>query len=302
MNNNYTSERVSPSGIRIHTDSLVSHLYASMFVDDITCHFSICLSQSFDHHDFYTIDSKDDRLKKLLSFNDYQFMEYDFDKILSSIMHNLIFASKTFVEIAFSKNEKGEIVGISLIPFDAIKIASSKKYSCFLSHRSDKRLSVFKIHKEKYIEFNIKELGLKKNDLIKIVKKLKKINVSSSTNLILDKKMNDKFSFDEFQKKQDFLILNYPKKIGWDRGGNTSLLSESYLLFRQIKLKSFQQKCLSLFIKKINDALNNISNMINASGSITTTASFPEYINEWEKYKDGELSSAGLSKIIFPKS
>ena len=74
MNNNYTSERVSPSGIRMHTDSLVSHLYASMFVDDITRHFSICLSQSFDHHDFYTIMFTDQPKNHDSTLHFHQFM------------------------------------------------------------------------------------------------------------------------------------------------------------------------------------------------------------------------------------
>ena len=123
-NNNYTLERFSPYGIRVHADNVLSDLYASTFVRDITNRFSILLSQSVDHHGFYTIAAEDDKLKELLSIDDYWFLEYDFDKVLSSIMYNLIFANTTFVEIAFSRNETNEIVGISLFPFDAIKIAS----------------------------------------------------------------------------------------------------------------------------------------------------------------------------------
>ena len=82
-NNNYTLERVSPYGIRIHSDNVISDLYPSTFVRDMTCHFSILLSQSIDHHGFYTIKAEDDKLKELLCFEDYLFLEYDFDKVLS---------------------------------------------------------------------------------------------------------------------------------------------------------------------------------------------------------------------------
>ena len=300
-NNNYTLERVSPYGIRIHSDNVISDLYPSAFVRDMTCHFSILLSQSVDHHGFYTIEAEDDKLKELLSIDDYRFLEYDFDKILSAIMHNLIFANKTFVEIALSKDESDEIVGISLFPFDAIRIASSKKHSWFVSLKPDKKISVFKLERSKYIEFNVKELGLRKNCLKRIVKKLKKINITASTKFIMDEKMKNKFFFDDFKKKQDILMLKYPQKIGWMRSADNSFLSESYSLFRLIKLREFQLKCLTLFIEKINVSINNLYDVTNASGMIKTTVSFPQYEDEWQRYKKGELSSSELSDILFPK-
>ena len=301
MNNNYTLERFSPYGIRVHADNVLSDLYASTFVRDITCHFSILLSQSVNHHGFYTIEAEDENLMELLSFDDYGFLEYDFDKILSSIMYNLIFANKTFVEIAFSKNEAGEIVGISLFPFDAMKIALSKKYSWFVSRKPDKKISVFKLERNKYIEFNVKELELRKNCLKRIVKRLKKINITASTKFIMDEKMKNKFFFDDFKKKQNILMLKYPQKIGWMSSADNSFLNESYSLFRLIKLREFQLKCLTLFIEKINVSINNLYDVTNASGMIKTTVSFPQYEDEWQRYKKGELSSSELSDILFPK-
>lgn len=300
-NNNYTLERFSPYGIRVHANNVLSDLYASTFVRDMTNPFSILLSPSFNHHGFYSIEAEDENLMELLSFDDYGFLEYDFDKILSSIMYNLIFANKTFVEIAFSKNEAGEIVGISLFPFDAMKIASSKKYSWFVSRKPDKKISVFKLERNKYIEFNVKELGLRKNCLKRIVKRLKKINITASTKFIMDEKMKNKFFFDDFKKKQDILMLKYPQKIGWMSSADNSFLNESYSLFRLIKLREFQLKCLTLFIEKINAGINNLSDVTKASGLIKPTVAFPQYQNEWHRYEKGEISSAELSNIIFPK-
>ena len=300
-NNNYTLERISPYGIRIHADNVLSDLYVSTFIRDMTIHFSILLSQSFDRHGFYTIEAEDDTLKDLLSIDDYWFLEYDFDKILSSIMYNLIFANKSFVEIAFSRNEENEIVGISLFPFDAIKIASSKNHSWFVSRKPDKKISVFKLERNKYIEFNVKELGLRKNCLKRIVKKLKKINITASTKFIMDEKMKNKFFFDDFKKKQDILKLKYPQKIGWMSSADNSFLNESYLLFRLIKLREFQLKCLTLFIDKINTGINKISDLTKASGTIKVADLFPRYEDEWEKYVKGKTSSSELSDIIFPK-
>lgn len=300
-NNDYLPERVSPYGIRIHSNNAMSNLYVSTFVRDLTCSFSILFSQSANHHGFYTIIGSDDRLKELFCFNDYSYLEYDFDKLLSSIMYNLIFSDITFVEIAFSRNEKNEIIGISLFPFDAIKIASSKKNSWFISRLSDHKKTIFKLEKNKYIEFNIKELGLRKNNLKRIVKKLKNLDINTSTRFFADEKMRSKFSFDTFKRKQDVLMLKYPQKIGWTSGIDNSFLNECYSLFRNIKLREFQKKCLSLFIDKINVGINNLSDIIKTSGTIEATVLLPQYEKEWERYNKGEISSLELSNILFPK-
>ena len=299
--NDYFPNRVSPYSIRIHSDNVISDVYASTFVSDMTYHFSMLFSQSVNHHGFYAIKSEDNRLKELFCFNDYTYLEYDFDIVLSSIMHNLIFANTTFVEIAFSRNEKNEIVGLSLFPFDAIKIASSNKYSWFVSLLPDHKKTIFKLEKNKYIEFNIKELGLRKNNFKKIVKKLKRLDMSTSTRFLADEKMRSKFSFDAFKQKQDVLMLKYPKKIGWISGFDNSFLNESYSLFRNIKLREFQKKCLLLFIDKINVGINNLCDIIKTSGTIETTVLLPEYEKEWLRYKKGEISSSELSNILFPK-
>ncbi len=113
--------------------------------------------------------------------------------------------------------------------------------------------------------------------------------------------MKNKFSYNDYRKKQDYFILKYPKKIGWVCAGKESLITKCYMLFRIIRLKEFQTKCLTLFIEKINRGLNNISDITNASGAIKVNVSFPDYQSEWQKYMNGEISSKMLEDSIFPK-
>ena len=298
---NLIREQASPVGFRIHKCNIGIDLYSSSFIENLTRDYSIEFSPSFNYRNFYTVDSEDNRLRDLLYFEDYGFLEYNFDKVLSSIMHNLIFSNKTFLEIVFSKNTMEDITGIKLIPFDAVKIASTKKHSWFLSLKTGNKPCVFKIEKNKYIEFNISELGLKKNYLKRIVKRLKRKSRDASTRFLLDEKMKNKFSYNDYRKKQDYFILKYPKKIGWVCAGKESLITKCYMLFRIIRLKEFQKKCLTLFIEKINSGLNNISDITNASGTIKANVSFPDYQSEWQKYLNGEISSEMLEDIIFPK-
>lgn len=295
---NLIREQASPVGIRIHKCNIGIDLYSSSFIENLMRDYSIEFSPSFNYRNFYTVASGDNRLRDLLYFEDHSFLEYNFDKVLSSIMHNLIFSNKTFLEIAFSKNTMEDITGIKLIPFDAVKIASTKKHSWFLSLKTDKKPCMFKIEKNKYIEFNISELGLKKNYLKRIVKRLKRKSRDASTRFLLDEKMKNKFSYNDYRKKQDYFILKYPKKIGWVCAGKESLITKCYMLFRIIRLKEFQKKCLTLFIEKINSGLNNISDITNASGTIKANVSFPDYQSEWQKYLNGEISSEMLKDII----
>lgn len=302
MKNNYNSERESLYGVRIHSNIPTLSSYAGMFVEDITCDFSMDLSSLSGDSEFYCIESDGEELEKLLSFDNYNFLEYEFDKILSSIMYNIIYANKTFMEIVFSKNEIGEIVGISFVPFDAIKITSFKKYSWFISKDRNKKMFVFKVEKNKYIEFSVKDLDLKKNILKKIVKKLTKINLLVTTKFIGDDKMKNIFSFVEFKTKIDFLVLKYINMVSYTCKGSESLLSESYLLYQIIKQKKFKMKCLLYFLKKINDSLNNLSQIIKTSGKIVSKVTLPNYEEEWHKYEKGELSTSDLSKIIINRA
>ena len=100
---NLIREQASPVGIRIHKCNIGIDLYSSSFIENLTRDYSIEFSPSFNYRNFYTVDSEDNRLRDLLYFEDHGFLEYNFDKVLSSIMHNLIFSNKTFLEM-FAKN------------------------------------------------------------------------------------------------------------------------------------------------------------------------------------------------------
>lgn len=62
-----------------------------MFVEDFCRSFSIKLAPIEQHDEFYDVSPADDLLKKLLTFDDYSFFRYSFDKLLDTLMYHLIF-------------------------------------------------------------------------------------------------------------------------------------------------------------------------------------------------------------------
>jgi hypothetical protein len=204
------------------------------------------------------------------------------------------------IEIVISKDENGDLVGLSLLPFDAIKYATVNNISYFISKNHKKKFIFFKIPTCHYIEFDLKKLELENKYFKKLFCKLRNLDKSIVTEYLLNDKMKSKFNYDAWIRRQEFLILQYPHKIGWyGRHSSNKLLSESYLLYRSVKYKLFRQKCLKYLLQSINDALKVISDEIGASGEIIVTIPLIDYKHEWQRYVNGELSASELSNIIY---
>ena len=204
------------------------------------------------------------------------------------------------IEIVISKDENGDLVGLSLLPFDAIKYATVNNISYFISKNHKKKFIFFKIPTCHYIEFDLKKLELENKYFKKLFCKLRNLDKSIVTEYLLNDKMKSKFNYDAWIRRQEFLILQYPHKIGWyGRHSSNKLLSESYLLYRSVKYKLFSQKCLKYLLQSINDALKVISDEIGASGEIIVTIPLIDYKHEWQRYVNGELSASELSNIIY---
>jgi len=300
MSNNYTSSRQAPYITNIHRIGREFSSHAHMLYDDLHCSFSIEFSPSNYDKDFYDVHSDDKRLKRLLLFEEYHYFDHKFDQMLSQVLYDLVIAKKTYIEIVISKDEKGDVVGLSLLPFDAVKYATINNISYFISQNHEKKYIFFKIPTCHYIEFDLKKLKLGNNYFKKLLRKLRKLDKNKATNYLFDENMKSKFDYDAWVKKQDFLILQYPYKIGWyGRHSSNKLLSESYLLYRSIEYKLFRQRCLEYLLQSINDALKVISDEIGANGKITVTVPFLDYKHEWQRYVNGEISASELSNIIY---
>ena len=297
--NNYISSRQSPYITNIHhiDEDYSSHVH--MLRKDLTLSLSTEFSRHNRYTDFYDIRSDNENLKRLFLFEEPDYFRYNFDQLLSWTLYNLISARKAYIEIVILKNNNGQVVGLSLASFDAIKYLTTNRTSYFVSKNHEKKHVYFKIPVNHYIEFSLKSLGLGKNYFKRLFRKIKKLDRYSAISFLTDDKMRSKFDSKMWMKKQDFDILQYPRKIGWHRGSDNKLLSKSYLLYRTIEYKLFRQKCMEYLLQTINKALKLINDEIGAIGEIIVAASLLDYKQEWQRYINGEICASELSKIIY---
>ena len=300
INKNYTSSAKTLGVGHIHKVKHLISMHAKILGDDLSTLISLEFTPFNNHQEFYDIEADDQSLKKLLNFESYDYFDYEFDQALSRVMNNLFLTSKTYIEYAIVKDEGGNIVGLSLIPFDAIKMITLRGNTFFLSKDYNGKLLMFNISAQHYIELNAKGLGIKRNYFKKLVRKLKRMDKDRSAEFTTNEKMSKKFVFSSWVKRKDFLLLKHPRKIGWyGRHATNSLLSESYLFYRTIEFKLFRQKCLDYLLKQINLGLQTISDEIQANGKIVIKMPITDYEKEWQRYVNGEICASELSDIIY---
>lgn len=244
-NHNYSSSKQTPYVTNIHNIPGQESIHIHMLKDDLHFSFSVEFKSSNSSKELYAIQSEDNKLNNLLSFKDNLYFDYHFDQMLSKALYNLIIAQKTYIEIVVQKDKEQNVIGIEFAPFDAIKIFTVNKYSWFITKNHEKKYVLFKIPTCHYIELDIESLGINKNYFLHLFHKLRNMDDNRSTEFILDDSFNRKYDFNMWVKKQNYLLLSYPREIGWyGRASSNPLLSESYLLFRTIKYKLFRKKCL----------------------------------------------------------
>lgn len=303
MKNNYTSSTRTLRISRIHKIKHLTSWHATMLADDLNGFMSSEFSPLNSHDDFYDVEPQSSQLRQLLNFDSYHNFDYEFDQILSSTISNLFRSNKTYIEYALTTDDQGRIVGVSLIPFDAIKLITIRKVSLFLSKKHDGKFLLIKIPARRYVEINIKGIDVKRNYFKKLARKFKRMDKNRSTEFVLNEKMNKKFVFGLWARNEDFLTLKHPYIIGWyGRKPSNQLLSESYLLYRSIRFKLFRKTCLEYLLQRINYGLSIIGDEINTDGKIIINNPLPNFEKEWKRYADGEICASELSNIIYKVS
>lgn len=283
----------------IHKVRFLTSLHASILKDDLNISFSSEFYSRDRFDSFYKIDSEDNQLEKLLSYDSNNYFEYDFDRVLSQAMYNLYCVGKTYVEIAYVKDTENNVKGLTITPFDAIKLLSIRTISYFLIKDERNKFRIIKIPSKFFVKLELKGLGLKNNYFKKLVRRFMKMDKNRSTDFICDEKMNKIFDLSRRIDRDKLLIVKYPQKIGWlGRDYNNKYRNESYLLYCHIKYKMFRQKSLEYLLNSINIGLKKTCEEIGVEGIIVIKEPTKDYENEWRKYLKGEICTSELSSRV----
>ena len=296
---NYTSSQKSPRGPYLAFRKEPTSLYQNSFLEDFLLPFSIDLAQDRDNDNFYNIVPNESDLKKVLCFQDYHFLRFDLDKILSQIMYTLIFAGKAFVEIVISTDEEKNLVGISLVPFHPIISIRGFKNTYFVALLKNKKTKLFKIEKQKLVSFRLSDLNYSHRYFRKLYRQLKRLDILSVSDVTMSPGKTG-FDFIVWNDKSEYKLLKITKKIGWyGRISGNKYMGDAYLLYRSAKFKLCRKQFLDYFLKKINQALQPICRELNIQGHLVANTIDLDLDDIFQKLASAKLDYSQLRDIIW---
>lgn len=296
---NQNSSQKSPTMLCFNPRRNPSSSYQHMFLDDFCRWFSIDLASNKDDRIFYDVLPQGSLLKELLISKNYKFLEYDMNELLAHIMETLVFSGKAYVEIVLNYDERKNVTGISLVPFDPIISIPFfyNRYFVALQHNGPPKS--FKIDNRNIILFHLSDLGFKRYSLRRFYNKLPHYDMLNVTDMSLSDEKTG-FDFSVWNDKREYKLLKASKKIGWyGRSTNNPYMGDAYVLYRAIQFKSLRRSFLDYFLKKINESITGICKDLGIDGTIIAKRISFNYDEILQKLHSGEINYSQLRDCIF---
>ena len=270
-----------------------------MFLEDFCRWFSIDLAENKEDRFFYDVFPEQSLLKGLLTSQNYDFLEYDMDKLLTHIMRTLIFAGKAFVEVVVSSDEENNITGISLVPFDPILSIPGRHNTYFVAIQRNWKLKFFKIDNRNIVLFHLSALGFRRYSLRRFYNNLPHFDMPSIGDMALSPQEIG-FDFSVWNDKREYKLLKASKKTGWHgRGTDNPYMGDAYLLYRAIQLKSLRRRFLDYFLGQINQSISSVCNDKEINGAIIAKKIDYDYDELLKKLNSGEINYSQLGDCVF---
>ena len=153
------------------------------------------------------------------------------------------------------------------------------------------------IQRNQLIEFNIKEIGFKKNYFRRILKKLEKCDITLSDMSAASSKETG-YDYLVHSKKSRLNELKAVKGIGWtfDNQG----LSDSYILYKKIQGDKLRIKLLDYILETLNCGLEAF--LDKPGGKLIARKKTLDYDQLWKEYTDGKVTATELTNILYGKA
>ena len=272
-------------------------IYEDMFMQDFCTHFSIILGKRNEYRHFYNVDEVGGRLKALLEYDDYMFLEYDLDKLLMQNLSDMIKYGKSYVEVVKIFDENDNLVGIKFLSFrNNIQVHFGKRIY-YLLKKFDGKMIKGKIDAENVIVFRIHELGYTKRYLKRLLKNLRGFDFSF---IELSNDSKSGFEFDVYTKNKDYNLLKVGHKTRWlGRKYDNYFVNEPYLLFIRMEELKLKEAILEILLCKYNEKLNEIGKTYNFSGKLCFERRTTNYDVLHKDLMDGIKNCKDVSDEVF---
>lgn len=279
----------------------VDNLYSHRFYEDLFTGYAYSLSEEkLDRRDFFKISSADKEIEKLFRNATHYDFSYDLEQTIDRALYSMAVYGKAYLFVRPKYTEKNGDNGKTNKVLQSLHIGEVKgvlKKNTFYFRTYSKVVSKFDIGEGSLITLDLKDLGYKRNYFTNLVKKLGKYDAMSASIELLNDEPTYDFSVHININQRRF--LKKVSNIGWNFG--TDGLSDSYILYKEIKKKQFKMRLLQYVLEKINKVLSD-DYIQDKSFKIEARTKKVNYLEAWGKYQGGELMVSDLSKIIWRES
>ena len=278
----------------------IDNLYSYRFYEDLFTNYAYSLSEKkFDRSDFFMIVSDDKEIVKIFRNATKYSFSYEFEQTINDALYSMAVYGKAYIFVKPEYVKKTEKDGKFNDVFNALHIVEVKgiaKKNTFYYRSFSKEILSFDINEGVLITLDLKDLGFKRNYFKNLVKRLGKYDTTSASLGLINNEPS--YDFGVHVKKNQEKLLREVRNIGWSFG--TDGLSDSYILYKEIKKRIFKMRLLQYVLEKINKVLAD--EFFQHKGvRIEALTNNIDYLKVWERYNKGELTVSDLNKIIWTR-
>ncbi len=276
----------------------IDNLYSLNFFNELFTGYSYSLNErKFEGRDFFNISPKDSGIEKLFNNSRCYDFSNSFEQTINSALYSMAVYGKAYIFIRAEYTEKTEEKGNVnkvLKSLDIHEVKGVLKNDIFYYKTYSKGISYFTISEGSLIILDLKELGYKRNYFTKLIKKLGTYDVTSDSLELINNE--PAYDFNTHVSINRIRFLKKVSDIGWEFG--TDGLSESYILYKEIKMKLFKKRMLQYVLEKINEVIVE-KYVQDKDFRIEAMTGNIDYEEVWNKFQSGELTVTDLSKIVW---
>lgn len=277
--------------------SPIDNLYSHRFYQDLFSGYAYSLSEKeLDRRDFFRVTSSDKEIEKLFRNAAHYNFSYDLEQTIDSALYCMAVYGKAYLYVKPEYKDiedESERKNKKLFFLQISEVKGIQEKNIFYYRTFSKEVSKFDISEGTLITLDLKNLGYRRNYFVKLVKKLGKYDTTSSSLELINEEPT--YDFSVHVNKNQKRILKKVSDIGWRFGMDG--ISDSYILYKEIKMKLFKMRFLHYVLEKINEVLvdNYIQDRTFKIEALTKNVNYEEI---WKKYQCGELTVSDLNKIV----
>lgn len=220
----------------------IDNLYSHSFYSDLFSDYEYSLSEGkINGRDFYIIIPDDKEIVELFGNGRHYDFSYEFSQSIDRVLYSMAVYGKAYIFVKPDYINEADENGKEIKKPSAIHIGEVKgipKKGKFYSRTYSNEISEFNIEEGKLITFELKDFGYKRNYFKNLVKHLGKYDITSNSLELINTGLAYDFSVHADKNRKRF--LKKVRNIGWSFG--TDGLSDSYILYKEIKMKLFKMQ------------------------------------------------------------